>query len=92
MKSLRKSICHYITVQENVQRHVSNDNLKVKGQPFVSKQTRPLTASHRPSTEVLAVNSQTGSSVGGQFKPGHHYHVSFVKVTILMTCVINVLP
>ena len=66
MKSLRESICHYITVQENVQCHVSNDNLKVKGQPFVSKQTRPLTASHRPSTEVLAVNSQAGSSVGGQ--------------------------
>ena len=82
MKSLRKSICHYITVQENVQCHVSNDNLKVKGQPFMSKQTRPLTASHRPSTEVLAVNSQAGSSVGGQaraslpciFCKGNHFN------------------
>ena len=89
MKYLRESICHYITVQENVQHHVSNDNLKVKGQPFVSKQTRPLTASHRPltashrpSTEVLAVNSQAGSSVGGQaraslpciFCKGNHFN------------------
>ena len=61
-KSLRKSICHYITVKENVQHHVSNGNLKVKGRPFVSKQTRPLTGSHRSSTEVFAVNSQVGSS------------------------------
>ena len=32
MKSLRKSICHYIIVQENVQCHVSNGNFKVKRQ------------------------------------------------------------
>ena len=91
MKSLRKSIHHYITVQENVQHHVSNDNLKVKGQPFVSKQTRPFTASYRSSTEVLAVNSQAGSSVGGQaraslpfiFCKGNHFNDMYNKCVTL---------
>lgn len=41
MKSLRKTICQYITVQENVQRYVFSNNLNVRGQPFVSRQTRP---------------------------------------------------
>ena len=65
MKSLRKAICQYITVQENVQRYVSSNNPNVRGQPFVSRQTRPLHDSQRslhdsqrPSTEALAVNSQ----------------------------------
>ena len=65
MKSLRKAICQYITVQENVQSYVSSNNPYVRGQPFVSRQTRPLHNSQRPlhdsqrpSTEALAVNSQ----------------------------------
>ena len=65
IKSLRKAICQYITVQENVQRYVSSNNPNVRGQPFVSRQTRPLHDSQRPlhdserpSTEALAVNSQ----------------------------------
>ena len=58
MKSLRKAICQYITVQENVQRYVSSNNLNVRGQPFGSRQTRPLHDSQRLSTEALAVNSQ----------------------------------
>ena len=35
MKSLRKAICQYITVQENVQRYVFSNNPNVRGQPFV---------------------------------------------------------
>ena len=44
---------------------------------------RPLYDSQRPFTEALAVNSQ--------IKLKHHYHVYFVRVVILMTCVINML-
>ena len=84
MKSLRKAICQYITVQENVQHYVFSNNPNVRGQPFVSRQARPLHDSQRPSTEALAVNSQREGN--------QHYHVCFVKVVILMTCVINILP
>ena len=38
IKSLRKAICHYVTVQENVQRYVSSVNTNVKGQHFVPRQ------------------------------------------------------
>ena len=34
IKSLRKAICHYVTVQENVQCYVSSVNTNVKGQHF----------------------------------------------------------
>ena len=62
----------------------------MRGQPFVSRQTkflqdsqRPLHDSQRP-TEALAANSQREGVE-------HHYHVYFVKVVILMICVINIL-
>ena len=49
-KILRKAICHYVTVQENVQRYVSSVNTIVKGQHFVP---RELTSdSHRPLTPI----------------------------------------
>ena len=55
IKSLRKAICHYVTVQENVQCYVSSVNTNVKGQHFVPKQ---LTSdSHRPSADLLTTNS-----------------------------------
>ena len=68
MKSLREAICHYVTVQENVQCYVSCSNLTTRGQPFVPRQFRPLTSSHRSPAEVLAANSQRGGSGGGQTK------------------------
>ena len=37
IKSLRKAIFHYVTVQENVQRCVSSVNTNVKGQHFVPR-------------------------------------------------------
>ena len=58
IKSLRKAICHYVTVQENVHFYVSSVNTNVKGQHVVPRQLRPLTSdSHRPSAEVFSTNS-----------------------------------
>ena len=66
IKSLRKTIFHYVTVQENVQPYVSSVNTNVKGQHFVPRQ---LTSdSHRPSAELLTANSQRGSQQEGQIK------------------------
>ena len=95
MKSLRKAICQYITVQENVQRYVSSNNPNVRGQPFVSRQTRPLYDSlrplydsQRPSTEALAVNSQReGNQIKASlpciFCKGGHFNDMCDKYTTL---------
>ena len=45
--SLRRAICHFVTVQENVQRYVSSANTNVRGQDFVPKQLRPLAMTPR---------------------------------------------
>ena len=56
IKSLRQAICHYVTVQENVQCYVSSVNTNVKGQHFVPRQ---LTSdSHRSSAEVFQDRKQ----------------------------------
>ena len=74
VKSLRKAICHYVTVQENVQRYVFTN---LKGQPVVLRHTRPLTSAlndsprpstSRSSTEVLTANLQRDSHQEGQAK------------------------
>ena len=88
MKSLRKAICQYITVQENVQRYVSSNNPNVRGQPFVSRQTRPLYDSQRPSTEALVVNSQReGNQIKASlpciFCKGGHFNDMCDKYTTL---------
>ena len=71
IKSLRKAICHYVTVQENVQCYVSSVNTNVKGQHFVPRQ---LTSdSHRPSADLLTANSQRGSQQEGQIKASLHF-------------------
>ena len=90
IKSLRKAICHYVTVQENVQCYVSSVNTNVKGQHFVPRQ---LTSdSHRPSADLLTAYSQRGGQQEGQINLRHHYILFSAKVTILMICVINLLP
>ena len=72
IKSLRKAICHYVTVQENVQSYVSSVNTNVKGQHFVPRQ---LTSdSHRPSADLLTANSQRGSQQEGQIKASLHFN------------------
>ena len=87
-KISEKGNFHYVTVQENVQCYVSSVNTNVKGQHFVPRQ---LTSdSHRPSAEVLIANSQRGSQQEGQIKAS--LPCIFCKVTILMICVINLLP
>ena len=95
MRSLRKAISQYITVQENVQRYVSNNNLNGRGQPFGSRQTRflhdsqrPLNDSQRPSTEALAVNSQregnqSRASLPCIFCKGSHFNDMCDKYTTL---------
>ena len=89
IKSLRKAIFHYVTVQENVQCYVSSVNTNVKGQHFVPRQ---LTSdSHRPSAEVLTANSQRGSQQEGQIKAslpcifckGNHFNDMCDKFTTL---------
>ena len=89
IKSLRKAIFHYVTVQENVQRYVSSFNTNVKGQHFVPRQ---LTSdSHRPSAEVLTANSQRGSQQEDQIKAslpcifckGNHFNDMCDKFTTL---------
>ena len=89
IKSLRKAICHYVTVQENVQYYVSSVNTKVKGQHFVPRQ---LTFdSHRPSADLLTANSQRGSQQEGQIKAllhfifckGNHFNDACDKFTTL---------
>ena len=89
IKSLRKAICHYVIVQENVQRYVSSVNTNVKRQHFVPRQ---LTSdSHRPSAEVLTANSQRGSQQEGQIKAsllcifceGNHFNDMCDKFTTL---------
>ena len=71
IKSLRKAICHYVTVQENVQCYVSSVNTNVKGQHFVPRQ---LTSdSHRPSADLLTANSQRGSQQEGRIKAPLHF-------------------
>ena len=71
IKSLRKAICHYVTVQENVQCYVSSVNTNVKGQHFLPRQ---LTSdSHRPSADLLTANSQRGSQQEGQIKALLHF-------------------
>ena len=95
MRSLRKAISQYITVQENVQRYVSNNNLNGRGQPFGSRQTRffhdsqrPLNDSQRPSTEALAVNlqregNQSRASLPCIFCKGSHFNDMCDKYTTL---------
>ena len=92
VKSLRKAICHYVTVQENVQCYVFTN---VKSQPVVPRHTRALTSalndSPRPSTEVLTANSQKGSHQEGQVKAslpcifckGNHFNGMCNKFTTL---------
>ena len=97
VKSLRKAICHYVTVQENVQHYVFTN---VKGQPIVTRHTRPLTSAlndsprpstPRPSTEVLTANSQRDSHQEGQAKAslpcifckGNHFNNMCDKFTTL---------
>ena len=89
IKSLRKAIFHYVTVQENVKHYVSSVNTNVKGQHFVPRQ---LTSdSHRPSAEVLTANSQRGSQQEGQIKAslpcifckGNHFNDMCDKFTTL---------
>ena len=71
IKSLRKAICHYVTVQENVQCYVSSVNTNVKGQHFVPRQ---LTSdSHRPSADLLTANSQRDGQQEGQIKASLHF-------------------
>ena len=71
IKSLRKAICHYVTVQENVQCYVSSVNTNVKGQHFLPRQ---LTSdSHRPSADLLTANSQRDSQQEGQIKASLHF-------------------
>ena len=89
IKSLRKAIFHYVTVQENVQRYVSSVNYNVKGQHFVPRQ---LTSDyHRPSAEMLTANSLRGSQQEGQIKAslpcifckGNHFNDMCDKFTTL---------
>ena len=89
---MRKAICHYVTVQENVQRYVFTN---VKDQSAVPRHTRPLTSalndSPRPSSEVLTANSQRGSHQEGQAKAslpcifckGNHFNDMCDKFTTL---------
>ena len=89
IKSLRKAIFHYVTVQENAQRYVSSVNTNVKGQHFVPRQLN--SASHRLSAEVLTANSQRGSQQEGQIKAslrcifckGNHFNDMCDKFTTL---------
>ena len=92
IKSLRKVISHYVTVQENVQCYLSSADTNAKEQHFVPRQSGPLTSdSHRPSTEVLAANSQRGGQQEGQIKvslpyifcKGNHFNNMCDKFTTL---------
>ena len=88
MRSLRKAISQYITVQENVQRYVSlMEEVNLLGQDKHDSQ-RPLNDSQRPSTEALAVNlqregNQSRASLPCIFCKGSHFNDMCDKYTTL---------
>ena len=99
---IKRCLCYYITVHENVQHYANNNNVHIKGQSFMynknvprgqvyaSKQGKHVTGQLSPTTEVLtAYTHKRGAPLLEAIR--HPYLVFFVEIVILMICVAVIL-